>query len=85
MQHFTATLRDKNDNSLSIACKQAIHLGIARSEGSHTNFKGSEVQGQPLHVAYDSLPHDFPEMSLRQLGLILALKHWDSLSQLPSQ
>ena len=65
---------ERQNNGLSIACKQAIHLGIARSEESHANFKGSEVQGQPLHVTYDSLPHDFSVMSLRQLGLILALK-----------
>lgn len=77
-QHFTAArvkIRERQNNGLSIACKQAIHLGIARSEGSHTNFKGSEVHGQPLHVTYDCLPHDFPVMSLRQLGLILALKY----------
>lgn len=86
-QHFTAArvkIRDRQNNGLSIACKQAIHLGIARSEGSHTNFKGSEVHGQPIHVTYDCLPHDFPVMSLRQLGLILALKYWDSLSWLLS-
>lgn len=48
---------------LSIACKQAIHLWIAKSEGSHTSFKGSEVQGYPLHVTYDSPPRDFPVKS----------------------
>lgn len=61
-QLFTAArvkIRERQNNGLSIACKQAVHLGIARSEGSHTNFKGSEVHGQPLHVTYDSLPHEF--------------------------